>query len=101
MDNRLFMNFGNFEQNIGLQNANADGKVTEVGDHVANVSRLEVSWRSDDFRGALEALRQHENRVTENAQIQHDLARRGGVTLGDGMETAKFSQAAVQGLMGA
>jgi hypothetical protein len=101
MSNELFMNFGVFEANIGEQKGNSERKVVEVSDHRAKVERLGGgSWTSDDFRGATEALRQYENRVTDNAMTQAELARRGGVSLMDGMDTAKFAQATVNGLLG-
>lgn len=99
-DNRLFMNYGLYEQNIGEQKTNADGKVTEAANYRATFERLGASWRSDDFRGASEAVRQYETRAGDNAMIQTTLSQRGAAVLADGMDTGKFAQTAVQGLMG-
>jgi hypothetical protein len=96
-----FMNFGVYEGNLGEQQRWSADKVQHVSDHRARVERLGGgAWTDDAYRTATDAVRQHENRVVENAGRQSELARRGHSALQAGQNLAQYSQGVVNALLG-
>jgi hypothetical protein len=96
----LYMKFDTMEMASGETSRWAQTKMDEVDDHQAKVDRLGAhSWTSEDHRGASEAVRQHSNRVHDNAGTQLDLARKTEQAKEIGVAASRFSQQQVNSLM--